>query len=571
MLGFCLLKSAHGAEIAQQTEVDGYRWALKQIWFNTKFNSGVSDEEFFKLYSNPNNQDEKGNTIAHLFAMLWDNRRIIDKNERVNAAFTISIWQALTKAHKLNLEIVDNDHQTPLHAAAQRADAILTERYILPLLLQYAADNDFNINKQNQLGLTPLHIAARIQIRDSSKILAEYPVEHFLNRRIMGDLYPDLDVLDNDGFTPLENAMFYRHFGNAKLLIAHGANVQRILDKDYHFASSEKERQIVKLLQAIIAALSDTVLQTSHLVSHPRLQSILDNHHMDAKAYIANEKTPRSLVFFDDAVWSISFQAKPQGYFNKPASRDFVFIFTFSLSDFLNQQENSAPNDNLSVVHHFATMGKELSLGKLKDCWLILCESAPDLTLKTEDGLTPIHIAASQANLRNTQYILRLFLDYALAHDFDPNPATAHGVRPLHLASCVQYNDDFYSVFPAEFFFSRKLQRIIAIDALDDDGFSALEYAMFNACFGNAEILITNGANVGRIIEKDYSQFTQNEHQRRILTLYKAIVARLSDKIAGTGFLDAHPYLRNFLDYYAIDPMTFVEKAELPLVVVADF
>ena len=56
-----------------------------------------------------------------------------------------------------------------------------------------------------------------------------------------------------------------------------------------------------------------------------------------------------------------------------------------------------------------------------------------------------------------------------------------------------------------------------------------------------------------------------------MLTLYEAIIASLSDKIVGTCFLNEHPYLQNFLNYYDINPMTFAEKAELLLVVIANY
>lgn len=65
----------------------------------------------------------------------------------------------------------------------------------------------FNVNQKNEMGQTPLHLAAEKGQKEIVEMLLEKGA--------------DVNATDKEGRTPLHDAVFYRHYEIAKILLQH--------------------------------------------------------------------------------------------------------------------------------------------------------------------------------------------------------------------------------------------------------------------------------------------------------------------------------------------------------------
>ncbi len=98
------------------------------------------------------------------------------------------------------------------------------------------------VNSRNELGSTPLHIAAGNPTPDIARLLL--------------DNGADLNAKDNNGATPLHIAAFSGHKANVELLLARGANVHARDNsgktaRDYAEASVSREVSDILLFRML--------------------------------------------------------------------------------------------------------------------------------------------------------------------------------------------------------------------------------------------------------------------------------------------------------------------------------
>lgn len=105
-------------------------------------------------------------------------------------------------------------------------------------IVEYLLKHNFNIDHKNSLGETSLHIAAKRDYDNAILI--------FLSKK-----YKQIDLKDNEGFTPFMISIDYNSYKNAKYLLEKGADIN---SQDYkgntalHYAISEKSYGAVELL-----------------------------------------------------------------------------------------------------------------------------------------------------------------------------------------------------------------------------------------------------------------------------------------------------------------------------------
>ena len=137
--------------------------------------------------ANPNIQDELGQTPLHYAVDM----------ESVDAVKVLLVVA--------NPNIQNNDSETPLHNAV----SLYKENLGLVEALLSRPKTDVNI--QNELGYTPLHIAANLGYFDIAEVLLDRGAD-------------SLDIQDNYGKTPLHDAVTRRHVDIAEVLLDRGAN-----------------------------------------------------------------------------------------------------------------------------------------------------------------------------------------------------------------------------------------------------------------------------------------------------------------------------------------------------------
>lgn len=122
----------------------------------------------------------------------------------------------------------------PMHKAVRAGDMREVQKLI--------AANRGMVNIRNELGSTPLHIAAGNSAADIARLLL--------------DKGADLNAKDNNGATPLHIAAFSGHKANVELFLAQGANVHARDNngktaRDYAEASLSREVSAFLLIKML--------------------------------------------------------------------------------------------------------------------------------------------------------------------------------------------------------------------------------------------------------------------------------------------------------------------------------
>uniref|UniRef100_A0ABD2XI35 Uncharacterized protein n=1 Tax=Trichogramma kaykai TaxID=54128 RepID=A0ABD2XI35_9HYME len=201
-----------------------------------EFNGRTVIESLFRKGANPNLANVKGSTALHAICKGDYNQDI------VNAFFELS----LEYNHQVLIDAQDVGGNAPLHTALAYGNKRAAE-----LLLRKGADSSL----ANAEGLTPLHIICK-RIKDDDL------VDFFFN--IHDDLHQTvrINVLDNEGMTPLKWAVVYLMPHAVDVLLDRGADMSQFtfpagdhfyaaLEDDYEFTASELLRKASGILAVL--------------------------------------------------------------------------------------------------------------------------------------------------------------------------------------------------------------------------------------------------------------------------------------------------------------------------------
>ncbi len=305
---------------------------------------------------------------------------------------------------------------TPLHMAATGGNLFAAKR-----LLAEGAD----ANSRSDIGRTPLHLVADQDIDGAGNLevaisLIERDADiHATTDSLTTSLHlaawkghvelvelllhhgANIHARDDAGFTPLHNAVERGHIEVATLLLSKEARINEQTNDGrtaLHLAVSSPNIELVKILLANgartdIHEQNDTtaVHQAASYGRFGTLQLLLD-HGADAKTYSADRGTPLHSVASGKSGWL----ALIRRFESQAWKTNEKVIFSREIGD---------ENGYRKVLDHLLAMGL-------------------DISVKTQAGQTPLHVAAEGGNIYATGRLLALGADV--------NDADAMGWTPLH-------------------------------------------------------------------------------------------------------------------------------------------
>uniref|UniRef100_A0ABD2VY28 F-box domain-containing protein n=1 Tax=Trichogramma kaykai TaxID=54128 RepID=A0ABD2VY28_9HYME len=132
-------------------------------------------------------------------------------------------------------------------------------------------------------------------------------------------------------------------------------------------------------------------------------------------------------------------------------------------------------------------------------------EKTVQIDARDNEGNTPLHLAISCGNLEMIELLLR--------RSTDPCLANAKGLTPLLLIARREVHDDMMSVFLS---INEKRQQTVGIDARDDSGRTALEWAVTRYFPLAVKILLRRGADLSGFVfpvPSDSDRYWDNNRQ----------------------------------------------------------
>ena len=137
------------------------------------------------------------------------------------------------------MNIRDNEGFTPLHIAALKGNSYLAAQFGQIEIVKCLIEHDSNLNEQDNMGDTPLHRAMVLKKRNFSswKKTIEKKLNDLKeskrtylkdNDEVVKHLIENganVNVQNNQGYTPLYLAVVLEHFKSAQLLFNAGADV----------------------------------------------------------------------------------------------------------------------------------------------------------------------------------------------------------------------------------------------------------------------------------------------------------------------------------------------------------
>lgn len=204
-------------------EPHGWRWTPlhKAAFYNHKESHWQHIENLLKQGANVNEPDDYGRTPFHklvrfasprLIQLLLDYRADVHVRDNNGETPLFDVFRSadmniiqLLLDHGANIFVRSNDGSTLLH------EMFKVNRYASHLeVMEFLLDSGASVNARDYRGRVPVH-----HLRDTDERTLKFILTHGF----------EIDVQDNDGKTPLINAIRSRNLELVKFLVEHGSNV----------------------------------------------------------------------------------------------------------------------------------------------------------------------------------------------------------------------------------------------------------------------------------------------------------------------------------------------------------
>uniref|UniRef100_A0A8C6L2I1 Ankyrin repeat domain 44 n=1 Tax=Nothobranchius furzeri TaxID=105023 RepID=A0A8C6L2I1_NOTFU len=352
-----------------------------------------------------------------------------------------------------DINALDAEKRTPLHAAAFLGDAEITELLIL---------SGARVNAKDNMWLTPLHRAVASRSEDAVRVLIRHSAD--VNARdknwqtplhvaaannaircaeVIIPLLSSVNVSDRGGRTALHHAALNGHTEMVSLLLAKGANINAFDKKDgraLHWASFMGHLDVVCLLLSQGAEVSCkdkrgyTPLHAAAARGEITVVKHLLNLAIDEPNAFGNTALHVACFNGQDAVVSelIDYGANVSQSNNKgftplhfaAASTHGALCLEFLVNN--GADVNVQSRDGKSPLHMTAVHGRFTRSQTL-------IQNGGEIDSMDKDGNTPLHVAA--------RYGHELLINTLITSGADCTRRGIHGMFPLHLAALNAHSD----------------------------------------------------------------------------------------------------------------------------------
>ncbi|CAB0042895.1 unnamed protein product [Trichogramma brassicae] len=410
------------------------------------------------------------------------------------------------KHQMVQVDAQDNEGRTPLHRALDKDLKNLAE-----LLLRWNANPNF----RDDNGQTCLHIICRRD--DDDKNMAKMLFEICDEKHQM----VQVDAQDNDGWTPLLEAIYNRKINLVEILLRRSACPNLVNDKGQtclHIICrrDDDDGNMAKMLFEICDEKhrrvqvdaqdneGQTPLHKAIFNGNINLVEILMRRGANPNLADDNGYTPLHILCLReyDAVDLAKRFFEIGKEFNKPVKVDAqdnegwtplheaIFNGNINLVEILLRRgasPNLADNDKLTPLHAICER-KNSDDGLAKRFFEINDElnQLVEVDAKNEEGSTPLHLALSHGCKKLNELLLK--------RHADPNLTNAEGRTPLHVI--CQREDDDVDLVKMLFEMGDKFNKPIQVDARDKSGCTALHLALNRGHQQIAEWLLRRGADL---------------------------------------------------------------------------
>ena len=400
---------------------------------------------------------------------------------------------------KEDVNFMDADRRTPLHAAAYLGDSEIIDLLIL---------SGARINSKDSKWLTPLHRACASKADDAVAALLKHQADVNARDKLWQSplhvaaandavscaelLIPqlsNLNISDRAGRQALHHAVFNGHLSVVNLLLKQGANVHaydRQERRALHWAAYMGHTEIMKVLIANGADINcrdkrcgDTPMHAAAAAGQISAVKMLLDMGFDINTQNNQKCTPLHLACFN--------------------GQDVV------VHELLESgADANIANENGSTSLHHAAASTHGAL-----CLELLVNSGANVNVQNNDGTTPLHMTAVHGRFTRSQTLLHngaraeivdnqgnsalhvaarhgheLLVSTLLEAGADPGKHGSGGRLPIHLAALHGHVNCCVKILGSRSWGEIAQANIIALS--DEEGRSCLHYA---ACGGSLECL----------------------------------------------------------------------------------
>ncbi|XP_046635844.1 poly [ADP-ribose] polymerase tankyrase-1-like [Daphnia pulicaria] len=337
------------------------------------------------------------------------------------------IFDLLLAHYKVNIDDVDESGQTALHAAVFACNAIA---------VKYLIKNGANPNIIDNNGMSPLHVATWERVHGNAIIDLLLEV-----KKVKG--LGDVNDQNEQGVTALHYAAFKSNEITAEHLIQKGADVNRLDIEGHtplHVAASQAKD--MKIIDVLLKNIED--------------EAIFKN---DATAIVACAKMNKNERLTDQIVARLV--EKGIASIEESQSDEVnAEMFRITIRNRVHITTETYNEIEMNALHLASIYAKTTDL--IDE---VLRKGEFDINGVDNDGNTPLHYAIEGMNPA-------IIIPHLILKGADPNVGNKNGVTPLHKAAT--YAKDVQVV---ELFLNNP---DVDVNLMDDDGRTALEYAMDN-------------------------------------------------------------------------------------------
>uniref|UniRef100_A0A452SSU2 Ankyrin repeat domain 52 n=1 Tax=Ursus americanus TaxID=9643 RepID=A0A452SSU2_URSAM len=327
-------------------------------------------------------------------------RRFFLQPPLVQAIFSRDVEEVRSLlSQKENINVLDQERRTPLHAAAYVGDVPILQLLlmsgesgelegVLGLLLAHSAD----VNARDKLWQTPLHVAAANRATKCAEALAP--------------LLSSLNVADRSGRSALHHAVHSGHLETVSLLLNKGASLN-VCDKKerqpLHWAAFLGHLEVLKLLVARGADLG-----CKDRKGYGLLHTAAASGQLEVVKYLLRlgAEIDEPNAFGNTALHIACY-----------LGQDAVAIELVNAGANVNQ-----PNDKGFTPLHVAAVSTNGAL-----CLELLVNNGADVNYQSKEGKSPLHMAAIHGRFTRSQILIQNGSEIDCADKF--------GNTPLHVAA----------------------------------------------------------------------------------------------------------------------------------------